>query len=135
MFSECLKLFLILNFVANFTESKLEDAMECIRDSDCSPGFSCMLAKKYQKRICAKYKLTLCRICLFYSNTPKISQKMFCISFPLIPHSRPICTLISIFIRLTWYFFRVWNFKKYKVASTLFFSGSAPYFFCLKFAI
>ena len=82
MFSECLKLFLILSFVANFTESKLEDAMDCIVDGDCSSGFSCMLAKKYQKRICAKYKLTLCRICLFYSNTPKISQKMFLDIFP-----------------------------------------------------
>ena len=77
MFSEYLKLFLILSFVANFTESKLEDAIECIEDGDCSPGFSCMLAKKYQKRICAKYKLTLCRICLFHLNTPKISKKCF----------------------------------------------------------
>ena len=77
MFSEYLKLFLILSFVANFTESKLEDAIECIEDGDCSLGFSCMLAKKYQKRICAKYKLTLCRICLLYSNTPEIPHKMF----------------------------------------------------------
>ena len=45
MFSEYLKLFLILSFVANFTESKLEDAIECIEDGDCSLGFSCMLAK------------------------------------------------------------------------------------------
>ena len=29
-------------------------------------------------------------------------------------------------------FFRFWNFKKYKVASTLFFSWSGPYFFCLQ---
>ena len=32
-------------------------------------------------------------------------------------------------------FFRIWNFEKYKVASTIFFSGSGPYFFCLQFAI
>ena len=90
MLSEYLKLFLILSFMTNFTESKLEDAIECIEDSDCSPGFSCMLAKKYQKLICAKYKLTLCKICLFYSNTPK----MFLNIFPSLNHSRPICTLI-----------------------------------------
>ena len=56
MLSECLKLFFILSFAANFTESKLEDAKECFEDGDCSLGFSCMLANKYQKSICAKKK-------------------------------------------------------------------------------
>ena len=56
MLSYFLKLFLILNLVANFSESK-PNAKECFEDSDCIPGFSCMNAKKYQKRICAKKKV------------------------------------------------------------------------------
>ena len=55
MFTYFLKLFLILNLVANFSESK-PNAKECFEDNDCAPGFSCMNAKKYQKRICAKKK-------------------------------------------------------------------------------
>ena len=55
MLSYFLKLFLILNLVANFTESN-PNAKECFENSDCGPGFSCMNAKKYQKRICVKRK-------------------------------------------------------------------------------
>ena len=55
MLSYFLKLLLILNLIANFTESK-PNAKECFENSDCAPGFSCMNAKKYQKRICAKKK-------------------------------------------------------------------------------
>ena len=55
MLSYFLKLFLILNLIANFTESK-PNAKECFEDSVCAPGFSCIFAKKYQKRICAKKK-------------------------------------------------------------------------------
>ena len=78
MLSYCLKLVVILSLIANFTESrrKLENAKECFEDGDCSPGFSCMLAKKYRKSICAKNKIPSCRICLFYKNTSKISLKV-----------------------------------------------------------
>ena len=71
MLSDYLKLLVILSLVANLTESrrKLENAKECFEDGDCSPGFSCMIAKKYRKQICAKYKSTSCRISLFHSNT------------------------------------------------------------------
>ena len=55
MLSYFLKLLLILNLIANFTESK-PHAKECFENSDCASGFSCMNAKKYQKRICAKRK-------------------------------------------------------------------------------
>jgi hypothetical protein len=50
-----LKLLLILNLIANFTESK-PNAKECFENSDCAPGFSCMNAKKYPKRICVNRK-------------------------------------------------------------------------------
>ena len=50
-----LKLLLILNLIVNFTESK-PNAKECFENSDCAPGFSCMNAKKYPKRICVKRK-------------------------------------------------------------------------------
>ena len=50
-----LKLLLILNLIVNFTESK-PNAKECFENSDCAPGFSCMNAKKYPKRICLKRK-------------------------------------------------------------------------------
>ena len=76
MLSDCLKLFVILSLVANFTESKLENAKECFEDGDCSLGFSCMQAKKYRKRICAKDKIISCRISLFYPNRSNISQKV-----------------------------------------------------------
>ena len=56
MLSYFLKLFVILNLVANFTESK-PNAKECFENSDCAPGFSCMNVRKYQKRICAKKKV------------------------------------------------------------------------------
>ena len=61
--------------------------------------------------------------------------------------TQSICTLISnlsgqlnIFLgsgtlKEKYIILRVWNFKIYKVASTLIFSGSGPYFFCLQFEI
>ena len=57
MLSEYLKLFFMISLVANFTESKLENAKHCFKDGDCSPGFTCMFAKKYRKSICAKDKM------------------------------------------------------------------------------
>ena len=74
MLSEYLKLFVIISLVANFTESKLENAKHCFKDGDCSPGFTCMFAKKYRKSICAKNKTISRRLCLFYINTTKYIQ-------------------------------------------------------------
>ena len=57
MSSSCLKLLLALTLFVIITECRPKRQMkECHDNDECASGFSCILAQKYGKKICAKYK-------------------------------------------------------------------------------
>ena len=51
------KLLIFVTFLVIIVESRPKRQIkECNEDKECASGFSCMFAKKYGKRICAKLK-------------------------------------------------------------------------------